>query len=189
MVSLAKSVDEKDRTTEGHCARLERLALLTGEELGLSGQQLIDLSFGAYLHDIGKVNVPDEILTKTESLTDDEWDTMRNHPQYGAEMLREKEILKGAAEIVRAHHERWDGKGYPAQLSGNDIPIGARIIAVVDTYDAIVSARSYKKALAKEEALTELEKNAGSQFDPRVVRAFLQVVGEVNVDEVISDAQ
>ena len=176
MVSLAKSVEEKDRNTEGHCARLERLTLLTGERFGLSGQQLIDLSFGAYLHDIGKVKIPDEILNKTKALTDEEWDTMRKHSEYGAEMLREKDILQGAAEIVRAHHERWDGAGYPLELKGEDIPIGARIIAVVDTYDAIVSARPYKKAHAKEEAISELEKNAGTQFDPRVVRAFLEVV-------------
>lgn len=183
MVSLARSVEEKDETTDGHCLRLERLAILTGEQLGLAGQQLIDLSFGAYLHDIGKVKVSDDILIKTEALTQEEWAEMRKHPEYGAELLREKEILKGAAGIVRAHHERWDGGGYPDGLEEDAIPIGARIIAVVDTYDAIISARPYKKALAKEDALAELEKHAGSQFDPRVVRAFLQVVGSVGDED------
>ena len=176
MVSLAKSVEEKDPTTDGHCMRLEQLAILTGEQLGLSGKQLIDLSFGAYLHDIGKVKVPDEILNKTEALNRKEWDEMRKHPVHGAEMLREKEILQGAAEIVRAHHERWDGTGYPRELEAEDIPIGARVIAVVDTYDAITCSRPYQDALAKEEAIRELEKNAGTQFDPRVVEAFLQVL-------------
>ena len=176
MMSLARSVEEKDRTTEGHCTRLERLALLTGERLGLPGEQLIDLSFGAYLHDIGKVNVPGEILNKEDLLTDDEWVEMRKHPDHGADILREKEFLQGASEIVRAHHERFDGTGYPRALKGEEIPVGARVVAVVDTYDAITSTRPYQAALAKEEAIRELKKNAGTQFDPRVVAAFLEVV-------------
>lgn len=180
IMALARSVEEKDSQTEGHCSRLERLATLTGERLGLPGKELIALSYGAYLHDIGKVDVPDEILGKTSALTDDEWIEMQKHPDHGARMLREKQYLAGAAEVVRAHHERFDGRGYPRGLSGEDIPIGARVVAVVDTYDAIVSARPYKKALAKEEAIQELVKNSGSQFDPRVVRAFLDVVRGAN---------
>lgn len=176
MLALARSVEEKDPTTEGHCSRLDRLAIVTGERLGLPGKQLIALSYGAYLHDIGKVMVPDDILGKTASLTDDEWEEMRKHPNHGAEMLSKKEYLAGAAEVVRAHHERFDGTGYPRGLSGDEIPIGARVVAVVDAYDAITSARPYQAALAKEEAIRELEKNAGTQFDPRVVKAFLEVV-------------
>lgn len=176
IMALARSVEEKDSQTEGHCSRLERLATLTGERLGLPGKQLIALSYGAYLHDIGKVDVPDEILGKTSALTDDEWIEMQKHPDHGAKMLSKKQYLAGAAEVVRAHHERFDGDGYPRGLSGEGIPIGARVVAVVDTYDAIVSARPYKRAQAKEEAIQELIKNAGTQFDPRVVRAFLDVV-------------
>ena len=176
MLLLAKSVEEKDPATDGHCMRLERLAILTGEQLDLSGEQLIDLSFAAYLHDIGKVKAPDEILNKTGALNREEWDEMQKHPEHGAEMLREKEILQGAAEIVRAHHEQWDGSGYPRGLKGEDIPIGARVIAVVDTYDAITCIRPYQKARAREEAIRELEKNAGTQFDATVVAAFLEVV-------------
>ncbi|MBE0635471.1 HD-GYP domain-containing protein [Candidatus Bipolaricaulota bacterium] len=176
IMALARSVEEKDQQTEGHCSRLERLATLTGERLGLPGKQLIALSYGAYLHDIGKVMVADEILGKTSALSDTEWEEMQRHPDHGAEMLSKKQFLSGAAEVVRAHHERFDGDGYPRGLSGDEIPIGARVVAVVDTYDAIVSARPYKKALAKEEAIQELEKNAGTQFDPRVVKAFLDVV-------------
>ena len=180
MVSLAKSVEEKDEATEGHCKRLERLAVLTSERLGLSGQQLIDVSFGAYLHDIGKVNVPDEILNKTGALSKEEWEDMRKHPDHGAEMLREKEILQGAAEIVRAHHERFDGNGYPKGLRGTEIQIGARVVAVVDAYDAITSARPYQTAQAKRDAINELKRGAGSQFDPDVVRAFIEVIGDGN---------
>jgi len=185
MIAMAQAVEEKDPATEGHCSRLGRLAILIGERLGLSGEQLISLSYGAFLHDIGKVKVPDEILNKTTQLTDSERTEMQKHPDHGADMLSERDYLGGAAEIVRAHHERFDGGGYPHGLKGEEIPIGARVVAVVDTYDAIVSARPYKKALAKDEAINELEKHAGLQFDPRVVRAFLQVVA--GADEGTAD--
>ena len=175
---LARSVEEKDEETEGHCHRLERLAVATGEKLDLDGDQLVTLSYAAYLHDVGKVRVPDEILNKPGPLTDEEWVEMRRHPEYGARMLEDKEFLRDAGRIVIAHHERYDGSGYPRGLAGDDIPIEARIISVVDAYDAMVSDRPYRKALSKETALAEIERNSGSQFDPRVVRAFLRVVGE-----------
>ena len=178
MTALAQSVDEKDRATEGHCYRLERMAIRTGEDLGLGGQALIDLSYAAYLHDIGKVQVPDEILGKEGQLTDAEWSEMKRHPEYGAEMLREKDFLGGAAEIVKSHHERYDGSGYPQGLKGDEIPIGARIVAVADTYDAMTSQRTYQQEpLSKSEAIEELRKHAGTQFDPKVVEAFIEVIG------------
>ena len=190
MVAMARSVEEKDEVTKGHCDRLGHWAIKTGEQLELDGQQLIDLSYGAFLHDVGKVKVPDAILQKATRLTDCEWEEMSKHPDYGADMISQRDYLEGgAAEIVRAHHERFDGGGYPRGLKGEEIPIGARIVAVVDTYDAIVSARPYKKALAKNEAISELEKNSGTQLDPEVVRAFLQVVGRVDDDEELSDAK
>jgi len=177
MMTLARSVEEKDQYTEGHCTRLEQLAAQTGERLGLSGEELINLSFAAYLHDVGKVKVPDEVLNKGDSLSDAEWTEMREHPIYGAEMLAEKGFLKGAAEIVRAHHETFDGSGYPDRLKGEEIPIGARVIAVVDAYDAMTSERPYEPALSKQEAITELTAQEGTQFDPRVVHAFIEVIG------------
>ena len=180
ILQLARSVEEKDEKTEGHCHRLERLAIATGEKLNLTGDQLVALSYAAYLHDVGKVKVPDEILNKPGPLTDEEWGEMRKHPDYGAQMLAGKDFLQDAARIVRAHHERYDGSGYPRGLSGDDIPIEARIIAVVDAYDAMISDRPYRKALSKGTVIAELEKNSGSQFDPLVVQAFLSVVGGSN---------
>lgn len=178
MMALARSVEEKDEETEGHCHRLERLAIRTGERMGLSAQRLIDLSYGAYLHDIGKVRVPDGILNKAGPLSDGEWVEMRRHPEHGADMLREKAFLKEASRIVLAHHENYDGSGYPNGVRGEEIPIEARIVAVVDAYDAITSERPYQEALAKQTAVLELKLNAGTQFDPRVVRAFMSVIGE-----------
>jgi len=178
MLALARSVEEKDEATEGHCHRLERLAILTGERLGLSGQRLVNLSYGAYLHDIGKVRVPSHILGKTEALNDEEWEEMRRHPEHGEAMLREKSFLQAAGLIVRAHHERYDGTGYPDGLRGEQIPIEARIIAVVDAYDAITSERPYKPPLEKKRALEELRLGSGTHFDPRIVRAFASVIAE-----------
>lgn len=178
MLALARSVEEKDEATAGHCHRLERLAILTGERLGLSGQRLIDLSYGAYLHDIGKIRVPSEILGKAAALSDDEWSEMRQHPKHGEDMLQEKSFLGGAGRIVRAHHERFDGTGYPDGLRGAEIPIEARIIAVVDAYDAITSERPYQPALAKKRALEEIRMGSGTHFDPRVVRAFTSVIAD-----------
>jgi putative nucleotidyltransferase with HDIG domain len=189
VMTLARSVEEKDETTEGHCNRLERLAIMTGERLGLSGQRLVDLSYAAYLHDIGKVRIPDGILNKDGPLTDAEQAEMRRHTTYGGEMLARQEFLATTAKIVTSHHENFDGSGYPDGLVEGEIPIEARIIRVVDTYDAIVSARPYKKALAKGEALGELEKYAGTQFDSRVVRAFLQVVGSVDDEDASECAE
>ncbi len=178
IVSLVLSVEEKDPLTEGHCSRLERLAIVTGERLGLSEQEVIDLSYAAYLHDVGKTRVSDAVLNKEDRLTPGEWEEMKRHPDHGAEILREKEFLRGAAPIVRAHHERFDGTGYPRGLEGEEIPIGARIVSVVDAYDAMTASRPYQKAQAKRYAIDELKKGAGTQFDPRVVRAFLGVIGD-----------
>ncbi|MEA1870856.1 MAG: HD-GYP domain-containing protein [Candidatus Bipolaricaulota bacterium] len=176
VLAIALSVEEKDEATAGHCHRIERLALLTGERLGLSGDKLISLSYAAYLHDIGKVKVPDEILNKPGPLTDEEWEEMRKHPIYGEQMLADKEFLADAAKLVLAHHERYDGSGYPNKLKGEKIPVEARIIAVVDSYDAMTSDRPYRLALPQGEACWELRRNAGTQFDPRVVEAFLTVL-------------
>jgi putative nucleotidyltransferase with HDIG domain len=182
MVEMARSVEEKDSMTDGHCDRLGHMAILVGEKLGLLGQSLIDISYAAYLHDLGKIKVSAEILGKQGLLTDEEWVQMKRHPDLGAEMLREKEFLSGAADIVAAHHERFDGSGYPRGLVGEEIPLGARIIAVVDTYDAITSVRPYQDAQAKGDALAEIRAGAGTQFDPKVVDAFIEIITKDDVD-------
>ncbi len=179
IMQLARSVEEKDEETEGHCYRLERLAVATGERLKLTATSLITLSYAAYLHDVGKVKIPNEILNKPGKLSEEEWVEMRRHPEYGAHMIEGKAFLGDAATIIRAHHERYDGKGYPKGLAADDIPIEARIISVVDAYDAMVSDRPYRRALSKREAIDELVSNSGTQFDPKVVDAFLKVIGEI----------
>jgi HD-GYP domain-containing protein (c-di-GMP phosphodiesterase class II) len=153
-------------------------SLRLGYELGLDKQALRDLELGALLHDIGKIGVPDAILRKPAQLNGEEWAKMKMHPLHGQKILRNIEFLQGAARIVAQHHERWDGKGYPFGLRGEDIDIGARIFAVVDAFDAMISDRIYQRGRSYQEALRELERCAGTQFDPLVVEAFKSIPQE-----------
>ena len=178
MMQIAQAVEAKDRETSEHCDRIEHWSVLIGERLGMSGQDLIDLSYAACLHDIGKVGVPDRILGKTAALTEDEWDLMKRHPEYGADFLWKRDFLGDAGSIVAAHHERFNGTGYPKGLKGEEIPLGARIIAVVDTYDAMISERAYGNARPSRDALRELREQAGELYDPDVVSAFIAVLGK-----------
>ena len=176
IMALARSVEEKDPATEGHCHRLERLSLHTGERLGLSGDDLVALSDAAYLHDVGKVKVPERILSKRGALDEAEREEIERHPDYGVEIIDGRRSLGAAAELVVAHHEWFDGAGYPKGLKGEEIPLGARIIAVVDAFDAMVTDRPYRPAMDLERARRELERCSATQFDPRVVKAFLEVL-------------
>jgi HD-GYP domain-containing protein (c-di-GMP phosphodiesterase class II) len=178
IAAMWRLVEEKDEAMQGHCNRIERWAVLVGERLGLTGRQMIDISFGAGFHDVGKVKLPIDILNKEDELTDAERNEMKRHTDYGAEILLEKGFLCGAAEIVRGHHEHIDGTGYPQGLVGEEIPIGARIVAVVDAYDAMTSVRPRHKVQAQRKAIQELERAAGTRFDPDVVVAFLKVLSE-----------
>lgn len=178
MMALARSVEEKDADTEGHCRRIEGLSLRTGERLRMSDDDLTALSNAAYLHDIGKVRVPLEILNKPGALDVDEQQQMQKHPLHGREMISQTESLRGAAGMVAAHHERFDGTGYPQGLKGEEIPLGARVIAVVDSFDAMTTDRPYHRAISCAEACEELRRHAGTQFDPRVVVAFLEVLAD-----------
>ncbi len=144
--------------------------------MGMAPGELEDLRYGAILHDIGKIGVHDAILKKPDRLDEAEWARMREHPAIGARILAPVPRLSGASRIVRHHHERFDGTGYPAGIAGEAIPLGARILAVVDSYVAIIDPRVYKTARSHEEAAMELAQNAGKQFDPRVVEAFLRLV-------------
>ena len=169
---LVQVLAEREPELRRHMADVAELAMRTGRELGLDPEQLDVLARAAELHDIGKVAVPDDILNKPGPLDDVEWRIMRQHTLVGERILAAAPALSAVARLVRLSHERWDGRGYPDGLEGEDIPIGARVIAVCDTYDAITSKRSYADAQSHEAALAELRRCAGSQFDPVAVKAF-----------------
>jgi len=173
--SLVTALDFRDNETQGHSTRVVEYAMMVSRSLGIDEPELTPIRRGALLHDIGKIGVPDAILRKPGKLTEDEWVEMRRHPQIGFEMLRRIPFLESCLPIVRSHQERWDGSGYPDGLRGEAIPLGARIFAVVDTFDAMTSDRPYRAALSIEEARAEVRKFAGSQFDPRVAEAFLAI--------------
>ena len=172
---LIAALDLRDPETQSHSRRVGRFARRLGLELGLRGQELRDCELGALLHDVGKIGVRDAVLLKPGPLDASEWVEMRRHPSLGHQVLRAIPFLGQAAEIVLAHHERWDGSGYPAGLAHDAIPIGARIFAVVDAFDAITSDRPYRRARDYEAAKTEIVSCAGTQFDPVVVGHFLRV--------------
>jgi HD-GYP domain-containing protein (c-di-GMP phosphodiesterase class II) len=173
--ALSAALESRDRETEGHALRVVAYTARLAQQAGLDRQQLQPLLRGALLHDVGKIGVPDSILNKAGPLTDGEWKEMRRHPLIGAQMLQEIPFLADALPVVRHHHERFDGSGYPHGLKGEAIPLGARIFSVVDTFDAITSDRPYRTARSVSEARAEIMRCAGTQFDPSVVEAFLAV--------------
>ena len=172
---VARKLDA-DEYVSGHCKRLENYAVRVGEKLHLSGEQMGELSYAAFFHDIGKADVPLDILLKPNKLTDTEWKLIKNHSTWGRQMMEGKEFLEMAAQIVEESHERIDGEGYPKGLKGDEITLEARIIAVVDAYDAMTTTRAYRDAMPKEDAIRELEEGIGTQFDRQVVEAFIDVL-------------
>src|SRR5262249_15204790 len=164
--------------TEGHNERMITFSLRLGYELGLEKDTVRDLELGTLLHDVGKINVSDEILKKPERLDMAEWAAMKRHPILGYDIIRGIPFLEGASRIVAEHHECWDGSGYPNGLRGEEIAIGARILAVIDAFDAMISDRVYRKGRSYEEALAEIEHFTGTQFDPLVVDAFRNIPRE-----------
>jgi response regulator RpfG family c-di-GMP phosphodiesterase len=176
--ALTAALETRDAETHGHSERVVTFSLRLGRELRLDKEQLRSLEFGSLLHDIGKIGVPDAILRKPAKLTDEEWVRMREHPLHGQAILREIEFLRGAACVVAQHHEKWDGSGYPKGLHGEEIDLNARIFAVADAFDAMISDRVYRAGRSYEEAAEELERFAGRQFDPVVVAAFHRVPRE-----------
>ena len=173
---LTGALDQRDGVTEGHSRRVADLSLIVARELGINGEELLDIERAGILHDIGKLAVPDAILSKPGPLTSEEWVEMRRHPDVGYRLLRDVPFLGRAAEIVYSHHERFDGLGYPRGLKGDEIPLGARIFAVVDAYDAMTSDRPYRLARSHQEALDEIRQQVGTQFDPVVVAPFFAAV-------------
>ncbi len=170
---LTFALDFRDTETHWHSRRVSQYALSMAERAGLEGQDLLDVEWGALLHDVGKIGVPDHILLKPAKLTAEEWLVMQQHPVLGYKLLKGIEFLEGAARIVLQHHERYDGKGYPRGLKGKEIVVGARIFAVVDTYDAITSDRPHRKARSHDVAVAEIVRVRGSQLDPDMVDIFL----------------
>ncbi len=176
--ALIKALEIRDHETEGHSRRVVQYTLSLAQQLGVPEEQLVPIMRGALLHDIGKIGVPDAILRKPGPLDEHEWEIMRQHTRFGYEMLKGIEFLKEATSIILHHHERYDGTGYPERLAGEAIPLGARIFAVADAYDAITSDRPYRKGRSHDYALEEIRKGAGTQFDARVVDALMSLPAE-----------
>ncbi len=171
-----RALDLRDRETEGHTQRVTELTLKVASTLGFSEEELSHIRRGALLHDMGKMAIPDEILQKPGPLDEGEWEKMRKHPMYAYDMLSPISYLHRALEIPFYHHERWDGSGYPHGLKGEDIPLIARLFAVVDVWDALSTDRPYRKKLPREDVILYLRENAGKLFDPKLVDVFLSVV-------------
>jgi putative nucleotidyltransferase with HDIG domain len=171
----SRAMDLRDEETENHTLRVTDLTLRLARQMGVREEDLIHMRRGALLHDIGKLGVPDAILQKTGALSDEEWALMRLHPIYAYQMLYPIEYLRPAIEIPYCHHEKWDGTGYPRGLKGEEIPLAARIFAVVDVFDALTSDRPYRPAWSIRDALKYIQDQAGRHFDPQVAEAFLRL--------------
>lgn len=172
---LGVALDFRDNETAGHSRRVSRFSSEIATAMGCSSDELVEINRGAYLHDLGKIAIPDAILFKRGKLTPQEWEVMRTHAWIGYNLLSRISLLAPAAEVLLTHHERYDGTGYPRGLKGDQIPLAARIFAIADTLDAMTSDRPYRKALPFTTAREEIRAQAGSQFDPRVVEVFLSI--------------
>ena len=181
--TLRFTVEAKDPYTRGHSDRVSAYSVLIGKHLGLSDSEINTLKIGGLFHDIGKIGIPDSILLKESKLTDDEYSEIKNHPSIGAHILCNAKVFQDIIPIVKHHHERFDGKGYPSQLAGEDIPYFARIAAVADTFDAMTSKRTYRNALPLEVVKSEIERCAGTQFDPKIAKTFLDILNN-NYNEI-----
>jgi putative nucleotidyltransferase with HDIG domain len=175
--ALVKILDLRDSETEEHTLRVANLAVRLARNFGISNYDLLRVRRGALLHDIGKIAISDKILLKPAPLSKHEWEIMRQHPEIALELLSQFPFLQDALDIPIAHHERWDGRGYPRGLSKEDIPLIARIFAVVDVWDALSSDRPYRRAWPESDVLAYIVSESGKQFDPEVVEAFMEVIG------------
>ena len=176
IATLVLTEEAKDPYVRGHSKRVTRAAVEIAQELGLSEENCKIIERAGILHDIGKIGISDVILHKPDKLDEEEWTVIKKHPQRAAEILEPLKFLTKEIEIICHHHERFDGKGYPDGLKTEDIPLGARILAVADTFDAMNSERPYRKPLPEDAITAELKKNSGSQFDPRIVNTFLDLL-------------
>lgn len=177
MFALVDEIEKKDGYTLNHCYRITKLSMIIGEALGLNSEQLLRLNLGSFFHDLGKIKVPEEVLNKPGKLSDEEWTIMKQHPIFGRELLEECTIpvLASVAEVVEQHHERYDGKGYPKGLAGDEICIESSIISVVDSFDAMTTDRVYQERRSTEYALEELLRCRGTMYHPDVVDKFIEL--------------
>ena len=176
--TLISVINAKDRYTYGHVERVVAYSRLLADKLELSEEDKKDLIYGAYMHDIGKINISREILNKRMPLTNEEWEILKNHPLNGVEIIKPVKSLENISDLILHHHERYDGRGYPDNLKGEDIPFLARVLTVVDSFDAMTSNRPYNKRKTYDEAIEELKKCSGTQFDPAIADAFIEVILE-----------
>jgi HD-GYP domain-containing protein (c-di-GMP phosphodiesterase class II) len=181
--TLAKIIDVKDAYTADHATRARIRAVKLARKLNVAEKMVKNIEYAALLHDMGKIGIDERILTKPGKLTDDEYKEIKRHPQIGYNILSPIEFLRPVAEIILYHHEWYNGNGYPDGLKGDEIPLGSRIISVIDAWDAMTSDRPYRKSLSKETAIEELKKGAGIQFDPKVVNAFLELMEEEEINK------
>lgn len=189
IASLQKTLFEKSLETSGHVERMAELSRRLGKTMGLSANDIDSLRLLALLHDIGKVVIPESILTKKDKLTDQEWEEIKRHPEAGYRIVQGMPELAAIAEGILCHHERWDGKGYPQGLKAEETPLVARIIAIIDSFDAMTHSRPYRRRLTLEQAIKELEKNAGSQFDPHIVKTFIEIIRSKDFQGIPEDKQ
>ncbi len=179
-----KALEYRDGETEGHSQRVTGLSVALARKLGCSTDEILNIRRGALIHDIGKMGIPDRILLKPGSLDADEWAIMRRHPALAREFIAAIPFLQSAMAIPYSHHERWDGSGYPQGLKGEEIPLAARIFAVVDNWDALCSDRPYRKAWSAEAVTAYLCENRGTLFDPRIVDAFMGIIAENGIEKI-----
>jgi len=182
ILALSNAVDARDTYTAGHSERVTKISLLIGKKIKLSEEELKKLEYAALFHDIGKIGISDCILLKNSRLTDQEFEVIQKHPEMGVNILKSIDFLKDILPIIKHHHEKYIGKGYPDNMKGDEIPLGARIIAVADTYDAMTSDRPYRKKLSHKIAVDEILNNKGSQFDGIIVEAFMAIEQYINND-------
>ena len=185
LIPLMRALDAKDNYTLEHTQNVAALSMKIAEKLNLNNKEKILLQISAYFHDIGKIGMPDNILQKSGALEEEEFNQIKSHPVIGSEIIGEIEELRAVAKIIRHHHERYDGNGYPDRLAGEEIPYFSRILTVADVYDALTSKRVYKNELSKQFVLGEMKKNSGIQFDPAILEVFLEIADEdENFDDV-----
>lgn len=176
--ALIAAMEAKDRSTSGHSMRVVQYAMMMTKKLNLSHDEKFVLQLAAALHDIGKIGMPDDILKKATSLKDIEYHRVREHPVIGSRIVGEIDDLSEVAEVIKHHHERFDGTGYPGQLKGTEIPLFSRLLAIVDAYESLINDRIYRKAVDREEAIAELRRSSGTQFDPELLELFIEEISK-----------